>query len=152
MQNKIDAFASKLLSRRNYTEHEFKQKLINAGFDLQAIHKTLEEYLEIGWLNDLNYLESYVHYQSARGIGPVRIIHALTQKGIAHHLIEDNINLSDTIWHVRAREVWKKKFKSQIPIVQSERQKQIRFLTQRGFTQQQILPILRNLQTESNDD
>ncbi len=47
MQKKIDACAARLLSRRNYTEYEFKQKLIALGFEDAAIDLTLAEYSEI---------------------------------------------------------------------------------------------------------
>lgn len=151
MPVKIDALASKLLSKRNYTEHEFRQKLISAGFENEEINRVIADYLEIGWLNDLNYLESYIHYQSERGLGPVKIMQALAQKGIARFLISENINLSDIIWQTRALDVWKKKFKSIYPTSQLERQKQFRFLMQRGFTQQQILSALKT-QTNQFDE
>ncbi|MCH9643385.1 MAG: recombination regulator RecX [Gammaproteobacteria bacterium] len=123
-----------LLSAREHSAQELRRKLIGKGFDADDIAPLIETLQQENLLNDQRFAESYVHYRSQSGYGPVRIRAELRQRGVADELIDDSLYNSELDWPEILQNVWQKKYGSiDQPLDARERAKRMRFLYQRGF-------------------
>jgi regulatory protein len=86
-------------------------------------------------------VENFVAYHAARGEGPVRVRLRLRQKGLEGDLVEECL-AGYPDWMLHLRNVQHKKFGAAQPSNYPEKQRQVRFLTYRGFTSAQIRSAL----------
>ena len=119
--------AMRLLTRREHSSQELKQKLIYKGFDPALVESLLRDLRQEGLLSD-----------ERRGYGPVRIKQELRQRGTNDEIIEAIIIENDELWFELARSVRQKKFGSALPQNLKEKLKQQQFLQYRGFSQQHM--------------
>ena len=89
-------------------------------------------------LDDSRFAEHFVAYHANRGQGPVRIAHKLRETGVAAELISALVDAGSADWRRRCAEVRRKRFGAREPGSWAERGKQARFLTQRGFSADQV--------------
>lgn len=74
----------------------------------------------------------------AKGQGPVKIRHALRDRGVGEALARRFIDDDGDTWRARAEAVRVKRFGAAVPADLRERARQARFLAQRGFAQEHI--------------
>lgn len=154
MKKELYDAAVMLLSRREHSVKELRQKLLNkfssqAGSEstlLDDVESVLEKLISQRYLDEGRFVESYVRYRSGSGFGPDRIYMELKERGIHAHLINSALDaLSETIdWMRVLKKVWQKKFMYP-PQDFTEKAKQMRFLSYRGFTDSQINHLLESL-------
>lgn len=132
-----------LLARREHSEQELLRKLRAKKFPEHELHNVVQQLVAEGLLSNSRFLENYIHHRSQKGFGPLRIRAELLERGVAENLIEQNLNIHDNAWFVHARSVWQKKFRAVLPSDFKQRAQQMRFLLQRGFTQEQITAVLQ---------
>lgn len=140
--NQVQNAAIRLLARREHSQIELRQKLLQRGYSLELIQQVLEKLIQKKILNEDRFVESYIRARSSKGYGSVRIINELQQRGISAELIADFIDESAHEWLVLAEQVRLKKFSKKIPKEFNEKAKQMRFLQYRGFTLEQINKII----------
>jgi regulatory protein len=133
--------ALRLLARREHSRAELARKLEQTGFDSSDIQLALDEFEEKNWLSDRRFAESYVADHRARA-GSAKLAYDLRQRGVSDSVIESVLGENRDSELERAREVWKKKFRS-APADAAEKAKQIRFMQSRGFSQEIIQKTLR---------
>lgn len=138
---KIRRHALFLLTRRDHSRQELRQKLSRKDYDAADIDIILTRLEETGLINTERFAESYTHYRRGKGYGPRRIAMELQQKGITDAVIAEQVKITDNAWFTEIRAVWRKHFKGRLPADQKQRAKQLRFLYNRGFTQDQINSI-----------
>ena len=73
--------AMRLLTRREHSSQEIKQKLVYKGFDSALIENLIKELRQENLLSDERFAESYVRSRISRGYGPSRIRQELRQRG-----------------------------------------------------------------------
>ena len=132
--------ALRLLARREHSRFELARKLGQAGFAQHDINVLLDEFEEKNWLSDSRFAESFVADHRARA-GSVKLAYDLRQRGVSDAIIEDVLSKNRDSELERAREVWRKKFRS-APENANETVKQMRFLQGRGFTAEVIRKTL----------
>ena len=143
------------LSRREYSQHELKQKLTHAFAEASFSHSesedapklddlieaTLEYLAKNNWQSDTRFADNFSKIKGER-YGSARVKQTLSQKGLAREIVEEKINeLAETEFQ-RAHEVWQKKF-GQLPQNATEYAKQSRFMAYRGFSFDIIKKILK---------
>lgn len=137
----LKARALKYLSTREHSRLELGRKLARyaeEGDDVEALLDFLERN---NWLSQERFAESLVHRRAGR-YGNSRVLAELQQHGVkGEDLDELKSSLADTEV-ARAREVWRRKFDS-VPQDAAERGKQMRFLMQRGFSQNAVRAALK---------
>ncbi|MDP3584812.1 MAG: recombination regulator RecX [Thiobacillus sp.] len=138
----LRARALALLARREHSRAELTRKLERAGFAREDIAALLDEFETKNWLSDRRFAESYVADHRARA-GSIKLAYDLRHRGVADDVIEAVLGENRDSELERAREVWKKKFKS-APADAAEKAKQMRFLQSRGFTPETIRQTLSN--------
>ncbi|MCW3149092.1 recombination regulator RecX [Stutzerimonas stutzeri] len=135
--------AMDLLARREHGRVELSRKLRQRGAADELIEEALDRLSSEGLLSESRYLESFVRSRANAGYGPLRIREELAQRGLPREAIEQAIRDSGFDWNEQLREVWRRKFAGQLPGDASERAKQGRFLSYRGYPLDLIGRLLR---------
>ncbi|MDX1812692.1 MAG: regulatory protein RecX [Gammaproteobacteria bacterium] len=130
--------AMRLLTRREHSCQELKQKLQHKGFNADLVENVTEQLRQEGLLSDARFAESYLRSRSNKGYGPIRIWQELKQRGTSEEIISATVIEDDPEWFELARRVREKRFGKTLPSGMPERMKQQRFLQYRGFNQQQL--------------
>jgi len=124
------------LARREHAAGELRLKLERRGFDPQVVGTVVSDLAARGLQDDARFVESFVNGRIGKGHGPVKIAHALRERGVSADVD------SATDWKVLANEVRQRKFGRRAPDNWTERSRQARFLQQRGFTGEQVRAAL----------
>jgi regulatory protein len=140
---KIQRSALALLTRRDHTKLELAQKLARKGYAAEDISTVLDRLEESGLINTNRYIQNFITYRRSRGYGPRRIAMELHTKGAPEALIDEYLNIHDNSWLTEIHNVWQKQFKGRTPADHQTRAKQMRFLFNRGFTQEQIKAVMQ---------
>jgi len=130
--------AMRLLTRREHSSQELKQKLIHKGFEPGLVETLLQDLRQERLLSDERFAESYMRSRISRGYGPVRIKQELRQRGTSEEIIEATVDDNDVQWLELVRSVRQKKFGKNIPHNLKDKLKQQQFLQYRGFSQQHM--------------
>ena len=130
--------AMRLLTRREHSSLELKQKLAYKGFDSTLVDTLIQDLRLEGLLSDERFAESYMRSRISRGYGPARIRQELRQRGTNDEIIEATVIDNDAQWFELARSVRQKKFGMDIPQNLKDKLKQQQFLQYRGFSQQHM--------------
>ena len=88
----IAEVAAKRLSYRSRTSHELAKYLEEKGFEAELIKSTIEEFKEIGYLDDSRFAKDYFRYAAAKGWAKARAVRELKKKGIGQEIIEPAYN------------------------------------------------------------
>ncbi len=130
--------ALRLLNRRDYSARELGQRLAERGFAAAAAQAVVDGLVQEKLLDDARFAEHFVAYHANRGQGSVRIAHLLREAGVAAELVTATVDARSADWWRRCAEVRRKRFGARQPASWAERGKQARFLTQRGFSADQV--------------
>ena len=139
--------AMDLLARREHSFTELERKL-SVRFPRESVFAILTLLQQEQLQSDERFTESYVYSRQQRGYGPVRIRSELLQKGVESELISQHLQFYQDDWTTSARKVKEQKFGTRSPADTRERARQIRFLTGRGFSLEQIYSVLSDRHTE----
>jgi len=130
--------ALRLLNRRDYGARELAGRLAERGFDAATVTAVVDALVQEKLLDDARFAEHFVAYHANRGQGPVRIAHRLREAGVAAALVTAVVDARSAEWRRRCVELRRKRFGAREPASWAERGKQARFLTQRGFSSDQV--------------
>lgn len=130
--------ALRLLNRRDHGARELAVRLAAGGFEAAAVQAAVERLIREKLLDDARFAEHFVAYHANRGQGPVRIAHRLREAGVAAELVAAAVDAQEPEWRRRCAEVRRKRFGAREPGSWAERGRQARFLTQRGFSAEQV--------------
>ena len=113
-------------------------RLVARGFAAATAQAIVDHLVQEKLLDDSRFAEHFVAYHANRGQGPVRISHKLREAGVAAELISTSVDAGSADWRRRCAEVRRKRFGAREPGSWAERGKQARFLSQRGFSSDQV--------------
>ena len=127
-----------LLARREHSRKELKEKLI-ARSELINLDLVLDELIERGYQSDQRFTESFIRMRSSQGQGMIKIRFELQRKGVDSELVAWAFEAADIDWFELAVDRYKRKYKAALAVDDyKERAKRMRFMSQRGFTSEQI--------------
>jgi regulatory protein len=149
---KIRRHALFLLTRRDHTRLELTQKLSRKQYPAEDIATIIQALENAGLINENRFAESYIHYRRAKGYGPRRLAMELQSKGVTDTVIAQHLEMADNAWFTDAHNAWRKQFKGRQPSDPQTRARQLRFLYNRGFTQDQILSVFKQHKIEELDE
>ena len=128
---------------REHSRQELYQKLSRKEYvtdvDLEALLDDLEEN---NYLSDERFAESFIRSRTSRGQGSVKIINELRIRGVKESLIVSAMQEADIDWFALAIEQYEKKFGDNKVSDFSEKAKQMRFLTARGFNAEVVRAVV----------
>ena len=136
--------AVRLLSAREHSRHELRQKMQTRGHERELIEAVLEYLCERDMQSDERYTEAFIRSRVLRLQGPMKILAQLSQRGIRVNNLDDFLP-ADHDWDAMAAEVLSRG----TPIHAADRQKRIekayRRLVNRGFSHGQAMTAAKNL-------
>ena len=90
--------AMRILARRNHSIFELRTKLIQRGFENNHIDNVISGLVNLGYLDDKKFAESFYTYASEyRKYGPNKIMAELYKRGVSRELSESALNFKDVI-------------------------------------------------------
>lgn len=125
--------AVRLLSRREHSTYEIRDKLLQRDFDEAEIEQALVELQQGDWLSDERYAEAYIRMRQQKGFGPIRIAIELNERGVKESIIDTYMYAGDESWRQTLLRQYEKKYKNSDVEDYNEKAKRIRFLQYRGF-------------------
>lgn len=133
--------AMNYLARREHSYYELKLKLEEKYPDLNlneqilpALNRLRDENLQ----SDERFLESYIRFRRNKGFGPLKIEAELYHKGLDSNEVRGALYNEEHDWFELCERALFKRFALPVDNSPKERLRQQRFLTQRGFTSEQI--------------
>jgi len=135
-----------ILSRREHSRKELREKLLEYEEDTEKVEATLDEFEKKGFLSDERFAEALCRARSKR-YGNFRLAVELREAGVASEIATRAIE-SVPSEAERAKEIWERRFGSAAEN-EKDRQKQIRFLANRGFSFDTIRRVLECARCES---
>ncbi|MDX1451833.1 MAG: regulatory protein RecX [Oleiphilaceae bacterium] len=128
-----------MLAKREHSRVELKQKLSRNTSDVAMIEQVLTALQADNYQSDERFAESLVRSRVARGKGPLFVVQELRQHGLTDALIEQSLAQAEVDWFAMAAEVRARRFgPGDTHADFKAKAKQMRFLAQRGFSQDHI--------------
>jgi regulatory protein len=137
-----------LLARREHGITELTRKLILKGLPEDLVHEAIEKLASDGLISDQRFCESMTNYQYQRGQGPQKIRYKLRSDGVSDEIIESTFELLSPDWEASLNRLFQKKYSDSAARTPSERAKQVRFLSSRGFPQEMIYRLLNERKSD----
>ena len=131
------------LARREHSQLELCQKLSRKGFESSEIRAVLDDLVMNNWQSDQRFAESFFKQCLARGLGPLRIVYELRQRGITDE--QTVMGEGQVDWEKQLISVYQKKFGDNILLTAREWAKRLRFLQYRGFSSEMIQDLSKEL-------
>ena len=126
-----------IISRREHSKKEVRDKLLKKFDDLSVIEDVIEKLIKNSLLNDSRYAEMYTRARKRKGFGPKRIGYELNSRGVTETLSSIAIE-EEGGWLEAAENAFNKKFKDGISLDFKTKLKQKSFLQNRGFSFKEI--------------
>jgi regulatory protein len=134
--------AVRLLSRREHSAFEIRDKLHKRDFDEAEIEQTIIELQQGGWLSDERFAEAYIRMRQKKGFGPIRISMELNERGVKESIVDDYLQAGDEGWQQTLEQQYLKKYKNKSIVDYNDKAKRIRFLQYRGFALDVIYQVV----------
>ncbi len=125
--------AMDLLSRREHSLRELRQKLTRRFGDEDLIEHELQRLVDENLQSDKRFAESFLRQRISRGHGPVRIRQEMRQRGMSDSQIDAALQEEDPNWYDLAQETYRRKYGELSPEDIREKAKRSRFMQYRGF-------------------
>ena len=135
--------AVRLLSRREHSAFEIRDKLHKREFDSKEIEQAIIELQEGDWLSDERFAEAYIRMRQLKGFGPIRIAIELNERGVDEGIASRYLQARDDIWLQTLVEQYGKKYKNKVIEDYNDKAKRIRFLQYRGFSLDAVYQVVK---------
>ncbi|QTA88139.1 regulatory protein RecX [Desulfonema magnum] len=144
--NKAMNAAVRLLSRRNHTKYEIRQKLKQRGFVAEVITKVISECEQFNYINDEQTAQYYLRELQTKGYGLRRIRFSMKKKGLNEELIsnilEDHHTDADELENARRSLEKKLRTLNREKDARKRKEKIYRFLYSKGFSASVISELI----------
>ena len=137
LHNLIYNKALDLISRREHSQKEIKNKLHIRYEDTELIESVINKLISNNLVNNHRFAELYVLNRKRKGFGPKKIFYELLDKGI-NDSISNKIIANEEDWESVAIKIFNKKFKDGPSSDIKTKNKQKAFLQNRGFSFKEI--------------
>jgi regulatory protein len=139
---RLRGLAFAMLGRREHSEQELKQKLLDLEADPVEVEAIINEFKSERYQSDQRMAEMIVRANVRKGRGPARVKQTLRERHVAQELAQND--LEETNWLALARELRTRKFGADLPTDMKEKARQLRFLQYRGFDGQTCSKAVMN--------
>ncbi|HHE9089725.1 TPA: recombination regulator RecX [Haemophilus influenzae] len=139
-----------LLSRREYSEFELRNKMQEKNFSEEEIDEVLSRCQAKNWQSDRRFSENYLNSRAQKGYGVGRIRQELRQlKGVSSDIIDEVLMESEIDWYEMAENLLRKKFpnynEQQTPKM---KQKIWQYMLSHGFRSDEFADLIGQNQSE----
>lgn len=146
-ENERETFnkALDIVSLRDHTCFEVKNKLIKKGYEINAIENAIEKLYEYNFVNDEKYATKYFREASKyKKHGKNKIIYTLRQKGISSSIIS-SLEFDEDLELETAKSLCQKKLKT-LKDDEKKKEKIYRYLISRGYSNSVILKVIGSIE------
>lgn len=133
-----------MLSRREHSAFEIRDKLLKRDFEESEIEQAINELQQGGWLSDERFAEAYIRMRQIKGFGPIRIAMELNERGVKESIVDTYMCTDNDSWQQTLKQQYLKKYKNRPIEDYSDKAKRIRFLQYRGFALDAIYEVFKN--------
>ncbi|TVR53561.1 MAG: regulatory protein RecX [Gemmatimonadales bacterium] len=140
--SKLRDKAHRLLSQREHSRSELRQKLLERGSAEGPVDELLDHLRDTGLQSDRRFAEALARSRVARGYGPLRIRSDLARRGVAPPLARQVLDALAVDWAEALREEHASRFGDDAPPNFQEKARRWRALERRGFTVAQLRDFL----------
>ena len=147
LQAQVRDRAWMLLARREHSVEELRQKLVQRGFESQAVDSVLADLKERGDISDVRFAETMISHRAKSGYGPAYIRQELRKKGITSDLVASALDSADICWRELATLKYTARFAGESILDYKEWTRRASYLKRRGFDSQIIVEILGEWET-----
>ncbi len=143
-QDKAKAFALKLLSYRQRSEYELRDRLSKKGFGPEIIENLLQDLKSSGLIDDKEAAKSFFRVaKESRLLGRRAIKEYLLKRGINPELIDEvTEGLDEMEPAIRIAEKWLRKQRMDDPVSEERFKK---FMLRRGYSMETINNLIKQL-------
>lgn len=138
-----------LLSKREYSEAQLRQKLKLKEYGEEEIEQAISRAKENNWQSDERFCASYIRYRALQGYAPRRLRQELRQKGVKDGLITLQLDECEIDWFELAERVFEKKRPTKWDL--KAKQKMWRYMISHGFSNDHFSHLM-NLDYETGDE
>ncbi len=131
-----------LLKYRARSEREIIGRLKKKNFSLSAIKKTINFLKEKGYLNDSEFVSSFIREEIRKGFGKSKIYFKLKSLGVEEDIIKKKIDSIDTAHYKEKIKKIIEGLSKRYSTSKNKKGKIVRYLYQRGFALEDIIEIL----------
>jgi regulatory protein len=137
---KVKVFVYKKLSQKNYCSHELKKILTEYLVSPVVIKSVLDDCQNLGYINDNEWLKSFIRSAKTKKCGPFWILQKLMSKGIDKDTAKEALNAEDSSEDrvARIQELLKTRYRTRDLTNYSEKQKVVASLVRKGFSFEDI--------------
>ena len=140
-----------LLARREHSFFELKSKLLKKDFEEEKIEKELNQLVEDKLLSDSRFTEAFISSRKDQGKGPLRIQSELKERGVDEALIGSHlVNVDENEWLKIAYDALEKKLGKGKQVDYDKKLKFMRFLSNRGFKDFQVIETINQFVMTEN--
>ena len=140
-----------LLARREHSFFELKSKLLKKDFEEEKIEKELNQLVEDKLLSDSRFTEAFISSRKDQGKGPLRIQSELKERGVDEALIGSHlVNVDENEWLKIAYDALEKKLGKGKQVDYDKKLKFMRFLSNRGFKDFQVIETIHQFVMTEN--
>lgn len=123
-----------LLTRREHSLGELRQKLRRRFDDEQTLETELQRLVAENLQSDVRYAQSFARLRAGRGYGPNRVRQEMREKSLSDAAIASAFEAAGLDWWELAEAVFRKKFGDPCRVEIKEKSRRIRFMQYRGFS------------------
>lgn len=137
IRRRAESMSYFLLAKKEYSERELYQKLLSKYKEREIIKSVIEKLIELGYLNDYDYAESYINSHS---YSKKKMEFMLLQKGISLDIIKDLLDSSEFQEIDEIKKQWKK-------LGNRDEDKKILSLMRKGFSYSDIQRAIKEIKS-----
>ncbi|GAB6136949.1 RecX family transcriptional regulator [Halanaerobaculum tunisiense] len=143
--------AFRLLSYRQRSRQEFKERLAQKGFANSVIQQVVTVLDRLDYIDDRDFAASWIQDRITRGFGPYRIRKQLQEKGVSSQIIEEEIEQEynfDLEYQLASKLAAKKKGRYDNLSLWKQKGKLKQVLQRKGFSFEVIDLVLKDVLEE----
>lgn len=142
------AYAYKRLAAMNMPSAALAKSLRERLVAADVVERVVQELIALGYINDEEWVKSFVRVQTRRKMGPKAIAAKLAAKGLRSEQVEDaaEVALEDVDQRALIQELLATKYRRRDLEDFRERHKVVGALVRRGFDVSEVMEALRGLE------
>lgn len=141
--------ACRALARRDRSRAEMKAYLERQGAGDDTVTELLDELQRRGYMSDARLADQVIRTRARRG-SALRVRQEMARRGIEDEVIESSTAGLDAADLQVALALWQRRF-GNVPSDRRQREAQLRFLRNRGFSHAVALKVLRTAGAADDD-
>lgn len=140
--------ALRYLAKREQSREQLRDKLINDGFEKDAVASVLDALAAENLQSDLRFAQNLLRNRKQAGYGPERISYELAHYGVPESIIKSVVDPNAKDWSLQISTLLERRFPDSAGKMLREK---ARFLTNRGYTAEDISRVLNREKIYDDD-